>query len=132
MENFLFCLFVQRGKGIVENVNRTAPCERPRKSKPLRLPAGEADAGAADDGLFLMLHRQYFLIETNGAKPRPDAAGAAHENIVFDGVVQQLRIMPEIPEECAADSPRKRRKFLPVYLHRAFIRVFAQKYFSEC
>ena len=56
----------------------------------------------------------------------------AHEDIVFDRIVQQLGVMPEISEECAADRPRQRREFLPVYLHRAFIRVFAQKYFSEC
>lgn len=88
---------------------RQCSCQR----QPLRLSAGKACAAAADDGLRSVLHAEHFILQADGFQVWHGVLLASAQNVVFDRVGAQFRVVPQIANRCGKPARRERGKLCP-------------------
>ena len=124
-------LSVERGEGVIQNQDRPGMCERSRQCQTLRLSARQARTAAADDRINAVFHRKNFVFQCGGVKIRHRILFTAAEDIVFQGVRAQLRVMAQITDRCGNLSGREGGELLLSELSRTAIRRLAEEHPSE-
>ena len=79
--------------------------------QPLGLPAGQAGAAAADEGIGAVFHRRHLPLQRRSGQIRRSVLSLTAEDIIPDGIGAELRVV--VPEPLRLDPPREELAFSP-------------------
>ena len=130
-ENLPLCIPIQRGKRVVQNQNGLFMAERPCKRQPLCLAAGESYAAISHKSLYAIRHLPDFLIQADQTQVFPGVAFISHQDIMFDGIVKKLRVVPQIPDFPKPGAFVQFRKLFISQADAALVGIFAEKGLAE-